>query len=165
MKRGMTLIEVLVSLTLLTAIISAAATWTTIAGNAAGVQSEPSRWHRAAQNVLDLIHDDLVTGDFESDTKQAREQRPPKVSVENDSLGISTRLLSAGRIALSRHYQLDIDMNVLTTKEQPSDSPRGRVLLTDVDEFACAIDETRTRLTVRITSNQHGSLSRSYALP
>jgi prepilin-type N-terminal cleavage/methylation domain-containing protein len=163
MTRGMTLIEVLISLALLTAVVSAAAAWTTIVGHATSTTLEPSRWRSAARNALQLIHDDILTGDFEP-PKQPRENADPTVTTEDGTLSIRSRIASPDGVAKMRHYRLDAMTQTLTTTIE-TDLQEQRRLMTGVDEFSCAIDDEHTLLAVTIASTQFGSLSRSYTLP
>jgi prepilin-type N-terminal cleavage/methylation domain-containing protein len=166
MKRGMTLIEVLVSLTLLTAVTAASAAWTTIAGHATSTHLEPGRWRSAATSVLQLIHDDIGTGDFEPQSTRSPEKESPRVIVEGGTLSIRTRITYSPPegVAPTRHYGLDGISHALLTSTEIH-SQEQRLLLTGVDEFSCAMDEARTQLTVTIGSSHFGSVDRSYPLP
>ena len=54
MRRALTLVEILLALTLLTAIIAATTTWTQIAGRLSGSVIEPTRMRTAAQAALQV---------------------------------------------------------------------------------------------------------------
>src|SRR5882672_6848049 len=82
MRRGLTLIELLLAIALLSGIVIAAGAWTGIAGHAATRASEPMRLQIAANAALQLIHDDLAVGDFEGPTDPTR-PAPSWVSVAN----------------------------------------------------------------------------------
>jgi prepilin-type N-terminal cleavage/methylation domain-containing protein len=164
MTRGLTLIEVLISLTLLAVVISATAAWTSIAGHATSTNLEPGRWRSAANNVVELIHDDLVTGDFEPLSSRTSAKRQPRVTVEDSKLSIRTRIASSDGVSLMRQYRLNAITHELLASTD-SDSHQGRVLLRNVDEFTAEINDERMQLTVTINSARFGSLSRRYILP
>ena len=166
MRRGLTMIEVLVALGLLSALMLTVTSWiqTTVR---ASTLAEPMRWRVAAEAVLQLIHDDLMTGDFLSE-QQRRRNRQPRVMVENGSLRIRTRAVQVGDETgpTIHRYELDTITDELGRTNEPK---RGRhmtrLLLDDVDSFNCRIDEERTILTVNITSGAGQSIRRSYLLP
>ncbi len=166
MRRGLTIIEVLVSLGLLSALMLTVTSWiqTTVR---ASTLAEPMRWSVAAEAVLQLIHDDLMTGDFEAE-QQRRSNREPGVMVENGSLRIRTRTVQGGdEIGQTIHrYELDTFTDELGATNEPK---RGRhttrLLLDDVERFNCRIDDEPALLTVSITSGSGQSIQRSYLLP
>jgi prepilin-type N-terminal cleavage/methylation domain-containing protein len=168
MRRGLTLIEVLVSLALLSAIIAASASWTTVAGHSVTTHIEPSRWQHAAENVLDLIHDDIAVGDFPLlPPEAARSQKvPPKVTIVDGNLVIRTRSTSPTQREAVHRYRLDeLTHELQRSTAGPTNATDTRVLLGDVDSFTVQINEQQTRLTVSITSSRVDTVSRSFTLP
>ena len=164
MRRGLTMIEVLVALGLLSALVFTLTSWIQTTARA-GALAEPVRWSVAAEAVLQLIHDDLMTGD--SLTEQPRRRRRhPRVMVENSSLRIDTRASSWGGGPTVHHYALDAFTGELTRTHGPRLGRKTtRLLLDKVDTWHCAQDEERTMLTVIITSDAGQSIQRSYLLP
>src|SRR5262245_54931208 len=81
MSRGMTLLEVLVSLVLLSALSLASLAWTRVAREL-GSSVQPLSWMSAAENVLEQVGLDLTTGDFEP----AEDEKDPRVSVTDKSV-------------------------------------------------------------------------------
>ncbi len=165
-RRGLTMIEVLVALGLLSALMLTVTSWiqTTVR---ASTLAEPMRWRVAAEAVLRLIHDDLMTGDFEAE-QQRRRNRQPRVMVENGSLRIVTRASSSGGGGgeTVHHYALDAFTGELTRTHGPKLGRKTtRLLLGKVDAWLCAQDEQRTVLTVSITSDAGQSIQRSFLLP
>lgn len=163
-QRGLTMIEVLVALGLLSALMLTVTSWiqTTVR---ASTLAEPMRWRGAAEAVLQLIHNDLMTGDYL--TEQKRTQQPP-VMVEDDSLRIRTRAVQSGDETGPTIHRYELD--ALTSELGRSNEPkRGRhttrLLLDDVGSFNCRIDEERSMLTVSITSGSGQSIRRSFLLP
>ncbi len=161
---GLTMIEVLVALGLLSALMLTVTSWiqTTVR---ASTLAEPMRWRVAAEAVLQLIHDDLMTGDFEAEQERNQQSR---VMVENGSLRIRTRAVQGGDETgpTIHRYELDTLTSELGRTNEPK---RGRhttrLLLDDVASFNCRLDEERTILTVSITSGSGQSIQRSYLLP
>ena len=166
MRRGLTMIEVLVALGLLSALVLTLTSWIQTTARA-GTLAEPGRWHVAAKAVLQLIHDDLKTGDFLTE-QQRRRNRQPRVMVENGSLRIDTRASSSGGGSgpAVHHYVLDAFTGELRRTHRPKLGRKTtRLLLGKVDAWQCAQDEERTMLTVIITSDADQSIQRSYLLP
>ena len=166
MRRGLTMIEVLVALGLLSALVLTLTSWIQTTARA-GTLAEPMRWRVATEAVLQLIHDDLMTGDFLSEQPRRR-RRQPRVIVEDGSLRIRTRAVQGGdEIGPTVHrYELDALTRELGRSNEPK---RGRhttrLLLDDVRNWSCRIDEERTMLIVSITSDTGQSIQRSYLRP
>ena len=166
MRRGLTMIEVLVALGLLSTLMLTVTSWiqTTVR---ASTLAEPMRWGVAAEAVLQLIHDDLMTGDFEAE-QQRRRSRQPRVMVENGSLRIRTRTVQGGDETgptIHRYKRDTLTTELGRTNEPKRGRHTTRLLLDDVASFNCRIDEQRTILTVSITSDSSQSIQRSYLLP
>lgn len=166
MRRGLAMIEVLVALGLLGALVFTLTSWIQTTARASTL-AEPVRWRVAAEAVLQLIHDDLMTGDFLTE-QQRRKSRHPRVLVENGSLRIRTRAVQGGDETgpTIHRYEFDAITDELGRTNEPK---RGRhttrLLLDDVRNWNCQIDEERTMLTVSITSGAGQSIQRSYLLP
>ena len=166
MRRGLTMIEVLVALGLLSALIFTLTSWIQTTARASSL-AEPGRWRVAAEAVLQLIHDDLMTGDFLTEQPSRRNQQP-RVMVENGSLRIDTRALISGGGGgpTVHHYALDAFTGEFTRTHGPKLGRKTtRLLLDKVDTWHCAQNEERTMLTVSITSDAGQSIQRSYPLP
>ena len=165
-RHGLTMIEVLVALGLLSALVLTLTSWIQTTARA-GALAEPMRWRVAAEAVLQLIHDDLMTGDFQSEQPRRR-SRQPRVMVENGSLRIDTRasVSGGGGGPTVHHYALNAFTGELTrTHGAKLGRKATRLLLDKVDTWLCAQDEERTMLTVIITSDAGQSVQRSYLLP
>ncbi len=166
MRRGLTMIEVLVALGLLSTVIFTLTSWIHSTARASTL-AEPVRWHVAAEAALQLIHDDLMTGDFLTE-QQRRKRRQPRVMVENGSLRIRTRADQGGDETgpTIHRYELDTVTDELGRSNEPKRMRHTtRLLLDQVDTWLCAQDEERTMLTVIITSDAGQSIQRSYLLP
>ncbi len=168
MRRGLTMLELLLALSLLSAILLATASWTQVAARASADATYPVRWQAAAEAVFQLIHDDLVTGDF-PDTQRGRSIQNARVAVVNGALRIRTRAVGhtgdvTGRAihryafdALSRQLRLD--------QRTATGGRSSRPLLDRVQEWQCLVDEEQNLLTVTITSTEESVIARSYLLP
>ena len=166
MRRGLTMIEVLVALGLLSALMLTVTSWIQTTARASTL-AEPMRWRVAAEAVLQLIHDELMTGDFLTEQQRHR-NRHPRVMVENGSLRIHTREVQGGDETgpTIHRYELDARTHELGTSNEPKRGRhKTRLLLDDVGRFDCRIDEEGTILTVSITSGAGQSSQRSYLLP
>src|SRR5262245_45979586 len=89
--RGLTLIEILVAVGLMSLVMIAAASWIQTTTRASSEFATPARWEVAAQAVLALIHDDICTGDFESHRQAKDGIRLERARVNDGRLSIMTR--------------------------------------------------------------------------
>ncbi len=162
------MVELLLALSLLTAILLATASWTQVAARASADTTYPVRWRAAAEAVLQLIHDDLVTGDF-TDTQRGRRDQNARVAVVDGALRIRTRAVGhtvdvTGR-AIHR-YAFDAFSGQLRLDQRTVTGTRyARPLLDHVQEWQCVIDEEQKLLTVTITFSEESVIERSYILP
>lgn len=151
MRRGLTLIETLLSVALLSALVIAAGSWLRLAGHAASELALEAKWRSAAAAALQLIADDLESGNpGESD----------RVECESDLLAIRTRdggpvqsEYALGRGTLTRRL---IPMREATG----SGATPARLLVGDATEFEAVIEEAEFEdiLRVRIAST-HGDIA------
>ncbi len=167
MRRGLTMVELLLAVSLLTPITLAIAAWTQVAARASASAAEPMRWQAAASAVLQLIHDDLIIGDFaEGPTDRSSQQS--HVEVVDGALHIRTRTVgSEVIIGPSLHrYILDAFSGQLRLGQQTLDGKLStRPLLDRVQEWQCIIDEEQDLLIATITSRDGSVVTRSYLLP
>lgn len=138
--RGLTMIETLLAIALLTLIVSAAASWTAMAGRLATISAAPARQETLLDAVCALIQRDLLTGDFEVEGRRGAPPPTPRVQVNDGVLEIR------GRANAIHRYHLDRTTRVL----QRTDSGTPRVLLHGVDEFIVTLDDDNRTLDVAI---------------
>lgn len=165
MRRGLTMIELLVSLGILSAVMLATVAWIQSTSQAVSF-AQPMRFRAAAQAVLQLIHDDLRTGDF--DSARSGRTTQPKVDVDNGALQLRTRALSSRKIAgpVIHRYTLDRLTGELQLHEENGVGRQAtRLLLDQVRQWELAIAEDNSVLTVSITSHEHQTIRRRYRLP
>ena len=90
MTRGMTLLEVLLSLALLGGIAVACASWVGAAARGTEGTAQRLRWQSAADAALGVVGEMIATGDFRLDDQRHLEQ--PRVRISGGALEIDTRL-------------------------------------------------------------------------
>lgn len=155
MSRGMTLLEVLLSLALLGGIALACASWVGTAARGTESTAERLRWHSAADASLGLIGDLIATGDFNPNEQRVPER--PRVRVETNSLEIDTRLNGRSAIAL-----VEMKEDQLVLRAPPDDE---RLLVADVAQFEAELDAETQVLSVTLRSRAGDERSRRYSLP
>lgn len=147
-RRGLTLVEMLMALLLLTGIVTAVASWTSVAGRLGYSAVEPMRTRSVAEAVFARIQEDLVCGDFNLQaTKRSNGQHEQfRVRVADDALAIDAR---AGE---ARVYRLDRTTKRLECSERGNETPMTRVLMAGVAEFTCILDDEERWLTVDLVT-------------
>ena len=177
MRRGLTMVELLLAVSLLTPITLAIAAWTQVAARASAVAAEPMRWRAAAEAALQLIHDDLVTGDFaggfSGPQSGGRSDQKPRVEVVDGTLRIRTRATPGSWTApggvtgpATHSYIFDAFSGELRLRQRTAHGEqRTRPLLDRVRQWQCEIDQEHNLLTIVITSIQGRNVARSYVLP
>ncbi len=161
MKRGLTLFELVVSLSLLSAVMVVCLSWVQFAARSSAQVAEPLRWRLAAEQLLSRLEEDALTGDFAGagDTRGRA-----RVFAKDGSLVIRTRSRREPRGPTHHAYRLGDDRR-LTLQSAPLDSrtrrPPARALLTDVARFTFTIDDTRRRLNIQIVSMTGAQTSRT----
>ncbi|MEW6747315.1 MAG: prepilin-type N-terminal cleavage/methylation domain-containing protein [Planctomycetota bacterium] len=143
--RGLTMIELLLALSLLSAILLATFSWTEITARALADGARKGRWERAAAALLQVIHDDLACGDF-LDGEHEGSLMKERISVGEGALRVVTR--RAG-LPIEREYSF-VKGDAAVTVEEPSSRPR--TLLGDVASYVVTMDRAATVIEVSITS-------------
>lgn len=160
-RRGLTMIELLLALGLLSMVMTVVAFWTQTAARSSVTLAEPARWRMAAQAVLDIVHDDIASGDFEPMNERDKAEKP-RVTVGANELDIKTR----SRRPFQHSYRWDLvhnQLNLMETDRQGEQ--RIRLLLDQVGGWECEIDERKELLTVSIKSLGGQMVKRSFILP
>ncbi|MEN1705231.1 MAG: prepilin-type N-terminal cleavage/methylation domain-containing protein [Planctomycetota bacterium] len=127
--RGLTLIETLISLSLLAVLAGVLTSWTVTSQRIASETADEVRWETAADAVLSMVRDELVLGDFPDPGD--RRSTPRVLLVEESSLRWTSRDPKSGA-ARSRRLRLDQDGQVVVLDET-------EVLLGRVAEFRCVV--------------------------
>lgn len=167
MRRGLTMVELLLALSLLTGIMVAIASWTQVTARASTAVAGPLHWRSAARAVLQLIHDDLVSGDF-GEPKGRRPNQKARVEVVGDVLRIRTRLVGlrdhAGPVA--HEYRFEASSGEVRLGQRSGQGRSStRLLLDQVHAWQATFDDENRVLTVTITSTGGTTAKRSYILP
>lgn len=143
-----TLIEVTLSIALLSGIaLGAGALVSTISCNARTVDGE-SRWQRGCAEVFARIRDDLSIGDFTAlSVPVADGTRRPRVRVTEHTIEIETRSRTSPIGATTARYAT-IDGDLTRTESGPSERPR--VMLSGAS-LAATLDAEQGLLAVTLT--------------
>ncbi|MEW6747694.1 MAG: prepilin-type N-terminal cleavage/methylation domain-containing protein [Planctomycetota bacterium] len=155
--RGLTMIELLLALSLLSAILLATFSWTQITGRALADGGRKARWERAATALLRVIHDDLACGDF---LEEEHEGSPTteRISVAEGTFRVVTR---SGGLPIERQYSF-VKGDAAVTLEEPSS--RARALLGEVADFVVTMDQDAMVIDVSITSLSGLARHRRYTM-
>lgn len=161
-RRAFTLIEMLVTLSLLVVLMIVAISWVTsiTKRQQRGVQEQG--WYQAAYRVLDQIDRDLVAADMLHEARQARE---PRVQIEDGQLLIRT--VDHGAPSVVR-YVLNPDTGTLHRLIESSQVDQFPILgSVGLSEFIIQLPDTAYTLPVlRITlhSATNEQVERSFLL-
>lgn len=167
--RGITLVELLLALGLLTGIILATTSWIQITAATSTHIIKPLRWQQSATAVLQLIHDDLMTGEFPID-----ESLPINIELRANTLSVIKNSTTNKYEGSSKRrntrvqkvaYQLDAWSHQLSRIVQKQDTTNERLILTSVGEMECEVDEELGILTVSLLSSGGDEVQREYRLP
>lgn len=165
-ESGVMLIEVVLAIGLLGTVMVASLSWMKSATRRVAAVAEPLRWATAAEHLLQLIADDLNSGDTDVGTVQAKRWLVPEESL----LQIRTRGRAGLRGPVRRLYSYRPMTRSVWVDEQPqpgallelNGGERRRLLLEEVDRFQCEVDEDDERLSVKLVSKEHGERRRVY---
>jgi len=160
---GLTLIEVLVSMALLTGVFIAVGAWIEVTASASSSISTPLQWQQAADVTMRVIADDLHTGDF---TAEPIHDNQPRVEVNENTgaLTIDTRIAGHGPVSVIIEHNSETNrlMRIVRANEQ---AVASRVLIGDVSDWQCALNDEQTQVAVTIESTNGQSVFRGFALP
>jgi len=164
-NRALTIVELLLALALLSVLTVAGVSWARLALRAGFDTADTLAWESAAHATLDLISDDLTTGDIALQGAAGG----PRVEVTPTELRIRARLAASGSEPLVRIYRLDPESQTLDRIEvggagRADRSLRGRLLLGNIRTFGRTIDPDFRTLTVTITNVAGRTESRTYFL-
>ena len=161
-SRGMTMIELLAALAILGLLTAGIVSWTQASSSVAAAVVEKLPWEQAARAVLGRIHEDMLIGDFELN-ERASEEHGPRVTVVDNELLIQTR--DHGR-SIRRRYRWSAFAHELVQIAEPlDDMPATRILLDQVAEFVCELDEGERLVRVSIVSMTGQHVTRTFTLP
>jgi prepilin-type N-terminal cleavage/methylation domain-containing protein len=133
--RGMTMIELILSLSLLSGLMVISASWMRTAVRDVPAHAQPVREQACINAVFDQITRDCRTGDF---TTQNDNQ--PRVVTSNDSLQIRTRSPGLGpvlHIYTRRHANNGLWLDIETESGR-----QQRPVLSHIERFECELIES-----------------------
>ena len=163
-RRGITLVELLATLSLLAILMVVSVSWMTTVLRSQTQSMNQVRWSRASIAVLDLIGQDVLTVD-RLDVNARRNS--PRITVENNILRIRTR---DGRGVGVQRYAIDASSNNIRRQRDGDRLPIGPVaLLGETKTLECVIvlsSEERAMpvLKVSIIANDGRDVHRTYIL-
>jgi prepilin-type N-terminal cleavage/methylation domain-containing protein len=156
MRRGLTMLELLISLALLALMLGVVMTWTRTAANAS-VLIQPARLRHAAQAVFDLIQQDLLVGDFPTESQRQRSQGPSgqdRIEIADGALlRVRTRgCTPASGGAVTHEYRFDPQRRELSLVGIDHQGHRAepRLLVDGIDQWTCDLDDEHFTLTITI---------------
>ncbi len=160
--RGLTMVELLVALALLSAITLGVSSWVSATARASTTVAEPVRWASAAEAALERIHDDVMVGDFDESDESAENRR---VQVDGDILRIRTRSSWINDVSgvVIHEYVLDRISSELQLVQRADGGKEHRHLLVEqVDSWSAQLDEETSVLVVTIVSANGVTRERRY---
>lgn len=170
-RRGLTLIELLASLTLVALLTAALAAWTQTTARAAVGADHRLPWLSSAHATLNRIAEDLLVGDFELPKPQSAPSPPSgstRIRSQDGRLVIKTRNSAPGVAPgseIHEYFKSPESDRLLIQKTRESGEANTHSLMTGLAEWTVALDEQRHVLTVSLKSTDGQSLSRRYIVP
>lgn len=172
MRRGMTILEMLLALALLGAVCTLLTSWLTTIARFGATHGPCMEWRSAAVQALRAMEDDLACGDFEP-PERGRAVKPRVEIVEGRVLRLATRSTSAYDPAhpgaAIHEYRLEESTRILLIgiggSEGRSDRRVERSLLCDVAQLDFELDEEKGVLTVTIRARSGDEVRRNLSWP
>jgi prepilin-type N-terminal cleavage/methylation domain-containing protein len=164
-KRAFTIVEVLLALALLGVLTVAGVSWAQMALRAGAETGAVLGWRSAAEAALDLIADDLTTGD----TALRGLDGGLRIQVVAQDLRIVERDGAAGSEPLLLVYHLDPDSRAITRAEvapraRAAGRAPGRLVLGEVGGFERTVAPDSRSLRITITHTDGKTAAREYPL-
>ncbi|MFG0243493.1 MAG: prepilin-type N-terminal cleavage/methylation domain-containing protein [Phycisphaerales bacterium JB054] len=171
MRRGMTMVELLLALALLSGLALACVSWTTAASRALATEGGRASWHAAAERSLDLVDEAFVVEDVRLRTGGGRRVRGPRVEMGDGWITVGTRAAVPGdKPLVAAAIQLRVADGVLRAdwldhegRELASRPLLGEVAALEVDTQE--LEDRRVLLTLRLMHGAGASVERAWRLP
>ncbi|MDQ7012452.1 MAG: prepilin-type N-terminal cleavage/methylation domain-containing protein [Planctomycetota bacterium] len=172
-RRGMTMVELLLALALLSALMVAGVSWTTMSTRTLAEYGTSSTWSVAAEQALGWIDEALVTED--SSTTRSRRERW-RISTEDGSLTLRTRHIHTPFVGEgAQHPVLCPLVNIVVRDDRlhatffdvESRVVAERLLLgglRSMDIVTTELEQRSVLVTVRLVSVRGASVARSWQL-
>jgi prepilin-type N-terminal cleavage/methylation domain-containing protein len=161
MRRGLTLLEVLLALALLASLVVGLSSWTTLAARFAAGTEHALQQESAAEALLRLVHDELMVGDFVGE----RDDERPRAAVDASDGALVVRSRAGGGEVQRRFAFNETTSSITLHTEPPQQGEREQVVLTDVADASWSIDQEARTLTVALTMSGGDVYKRRVALP
>lgn len=163
-RRGITLIELLATLSLLTILSVVSVSWMTMVLRSQSRLTSQASWHRTSVEVLDLIGQDMLTVDR---LNAGGRSNTPRIVVEDNIIRIRTRSHEGVGI---QQYSFDQGSSELHRQYQGQQIQANQVaLIGETQAFVCELmlpSEERAMpiLTVSLVANDGREIHRTYIL-
>ncbi len=140
-RRGLTLLEMLLAISLLSGLVLVSVAWTSSVARAGVVEQDRSNWTSAAHAVLQLIGEDMTCGDLA--LRPLDEDGEPEW-LESSEGGLWIQVRQAPFTGAERAvYMLDEQTGSLTRRiESEEDRSPLRLLLGSTSEFEITISDS-----------------------
>ena len=162
MRRGFTLIELMAAIGLLSLIMVAGSGWVVFIAQSQSSLSQSLDWESSARAVLQLIHDDITTGDWALSDQSRSDSKESRITVQGSRLTLTTR--TWGRASEKNEYQFNQMTGELSGGSNEKNN-REPPLLTRVQSFDCELLQEGKMLIVSLTSQDGDVATRRYRLP
>jgi len=167
MNRGMTMVELLLALALLSGLMLACVSWTTAASRALATEGGRASWRAAAERAVELVDETLAVEDA---GLRARGDRGPRVALGDMSIDVRTRAaVMADRPAVAAAMRLRLTDGVLRAdwldaegRVLASRPLLGEVAALEVDTQE--LEDRRVLLTLRLVHSAGASVERAWHL-
>ncbi len=170
MRHGMTMVELLLALALLSGLALACVSWTTAAARALATEGGRASWRAAAERSLDLVDEAFAVEDVRMRSGEGRRECGPRVESGDGSITVGTRAAVSGvRPAVAASMRLHVTGGVLRADWLDGE---GRALASRplLDEVAALevdtqeLEDRRVLLTLRLVHNAVASVERAWRL-
>ena len=174
MNRGLTLIELLVALALLSSVALAAVAWTQTALRTGAASAERLRWETSALAHFALVADALACGDSPAD------EQPRVVAEGTATVAIRRRETSrpgqyqwhvmtfdprSATVRLTQRVSAAQDISFAEPSYPAQSEAPARILIRHVGGCSWTLDTSRRILTIRLESTAGHTMTRSFRCP
>jgi prepilin-type N-terminal cleavage/methylation domain-containing protein len=170
MRRGMTMVELLLALALLSGLALACVSWTAAASRSLATEGGRASWRAAAERSLNLVDEAFAVEDVRLRTGGGRRARGPRVEIGNGRLTVGTRAAVQGdKPAAAAAMRMRVADGVLHAdwlddegRELASRPLLGEVAALEVDTEE--LEDRRVLLTIRLVHDADASVERAWRL-
>jgi prepilin-type N-terminal cleavage/methylation domain-containing protein len=166
-ESGMTLLELVLAVALLSSIVTAGGWWMRVATQRATQTHAVLQRESATNSLLEAIGRDFESGDLATDAEKL-----PKCRVAHGALTVLTRSVTSDIGAVVREYSLRPQSGDVVSLERPVDdsvergaAPSAHIVLGHVRRFDAAIDARSRTLAIELESTDGTLSTRRWKLP